>query len=133
MLKVFCPPNQVNIPSMIYLNFCYHKIFSYRVGSQTLSQTCLDNCKFLISYIQNNGVIFNRDPLPPAMENLTELHKNKLNHVISRDFRIYHYFSNILHLLMYEDNYLDNYFNRKLFIIEHYEFVLYQLSLSKFF
>lgn len=67
------------------------------------------------------------------MENLTELHKNKLNHVISRDFRIYHYFSNILHLLMYEDNYLDNYFNRKLFIIEHYEFVLYQLSLSKFF
>ena len=34
---------------------------------------------------------------------------------------------------MYEDNFPDSYFNRKLFIIEHYESVLYQLNLNKFF
>lgn len=56
--------------------------------------------------------------------------KNKLNHVISWDFRIFNYFSNILHLLMYKDNFLDNYSNRKLFIIELYELVLYQLKVN---
>lgn len=34
---------------------------------------------------------------------------------------------------MYEDNFPDSYFNRKLFIIEHFESVLYQLNLNKFF
>lgn len=34
---------------------------------------------------------------------------------------------------MYEHNFLDNYFNRKLFITEHCEFILYQLGLGKFF
>lgn len=58
-------------------------------------------------------------PLSLAMVNLTESLKNKLNHVISWDFKIFNYFTNRLHLLMYKDNFPDYYFSRKLFIIEH--------------
>lgn len=54
-----------------------------------------------------------------------EFFKNKLNYVIFWDFRIFNYFLNILYLFMYKDNFLDNYFNRKFFIIEFYELVLY--------
>lgn len=54
--------------------------------------------------------------------------KSELNQAISWDFRIFNYFSNMQHLLVYKDNFLDNDFNSKLFIIEDSELVLNQLS-----
>lgn len=62
--------------------------------------------------------------LSPAVGNRTESFKNKLNHAISWDFQIFSYLTNKLYLLMYNDNFSDYYFNRKLSIIEHSVYLL---------